>query len=90
MASEDELRLGGLVCHLLAKLSAGMLPPGPPSDPLKGLGNVIAFPFSLKTYHDVMGRVRDQSERRRAAVLMLQHRNLDTATAEGLASIMFP
>lgn len=90
LASEDELRLGGLVCHLLANASASRLPPAPPPNPLVGLGQFIAFPFSIKAYLDVMSRARDQLERRRAAALMLGYRGVGTATANSLANIMFP
>ena len=90
LATEDELRLGALVCHLLANFSATKLPPPPSLDPLQALGDVIGFPFSIKTYHDVMGRARDQSERRRAATLMLRQRGLNEAEVQDLAQIMFP
>jgi len=90
LATEDELRLASHVCHLLANLSAGKLPPLPPKSPVQGLAEVINFPFSIKTYHDVMGRARDQSERRRAATLMLQYRGLTLLEAQNLARIMVP
>jgi len=90
LASEDELRLGGVVCHFLANFSACKLPPAPPSNPLAAAGDFIAFPFSIKSYHDVMGRAGDQSERRRVAALMLQYRDVDKITAQQLANLMFP
>jgi len=68
----------------------GKLPPLPPKDPAQGLADVIGFPFSIKTYHDVMGRTRDQLERRHAATLMLQYRGLTLVQAQNLAQIMFP
>lgn len=90
LATEDELRLGALVCYLLANFSAGKLPPLPPQDPAQGLADVMNLPFSIKCYHDVMGRARDQSERRRAAMLMLQYRGLSSMQAQNAAQTMFP
>jgi hypothetical protein len=88
LATEDELRLGSLVCHMLANLaSGGILPlPSPSSLP----GDAISFPFSLKTYHDIMSRAGDQSQRRRAVQLMLEQRGLNPQRSSGLANSMFP
>lgn len=86
--TEDELRLGALVCHLLANIAAGEPPPRPS---LSGLPeDIISFPFSLKAYHDVMSRATDQSQRRRAAQLMLEKRELPPQQSLRLANIMFP
>jgi hypothetical protein len=90
LATEDELRIGALVCYLLTNLPSGKLPPLPPQDPAQGLADVTGLPFAIKCYHDVMGRTRDQSERRRAAMLMLQYRGLSSVKAQNTAQIMFP
>jgi len=89
LASEDELRLGSFVCHLLAHLAAGLPPPSPGS-PLNALADGISLPFSIKAYHDVVSRARDQTERRRAALLMLRQRGLPPAQCQSLALSMFP
>ena len=88
LVTEDELRLAALVCHLLANLAANKLPP-PPS-PVGFPRDVISFPLSLKTYHDLMNRTNDQSQRRRAAKLMLEQRGIDEEESSEMANAMFP
>jgi len=89
LASEDELRLGSFICHLLAHWAAGLPPPSPGSLP-RALVDGISLPFSIKAYHDVVSRARDQLERRHAAILMLQQRGLAPVQYQSLALSMFP
>lgn len=89
IATEDDLRLGSFVCHLLANLAAGLPPPAPGSPP-SALADAISLPFSMKAYHDVISRADDQAERRRAVILMLQQRGLPVAQCQNLALSMFP
>lgn len=84
IASEDELRLGGVVAEALSQLQRGYPPPIPTPEA------VVNFPFSLTNFVAVISRADNQLERRRAVELMLIQRGVSASDASRSASLLYP
>ena len=82
--SKEELRLAGIALEPQAHIWLRQLPPLPhPSE-------VLAGPLALATLITVMGRTRNQVQKRRAVERILVLRGFNAVTARNTSSLMYP